>query len=289
MLLQLAVNGLVAGCISALLAGAFSILFTASRFFVFTFGASYALAAYMLLAGKGEAPVWVLSIVGIAAATALGAGLETGIYGPIRNRGNQPLQLMLASIGIYTIFQSSLSLAFGDATRTIRPAAVSKIIELLGARVTTVQIAIALTAIALITGIRLFFLRTDYGLQLRAVLDDVDLARAMGLDIKRIVLLGVMLGSAIAGAAGVLTSFDIDLTPTMGFGALLIGVVGAVIGGIHSARAAACGGFAVGLLKHIAVWKLPTEWQDGIVFVLLLFVLLLSPRGLFVTRSERAA
>jgi branched-chain amino acid transport system permease protein len=123
---------------------------------------------------------------------------------------------------------------------------------------------------------------------LRAVLGDAELARTIGLDIDRIVLLGVALGSGLAGAAAVLTSQDIDLVPTMGFDALLVAVVGAVVGGIGSVRGAAMGGFLVGLLRHVAVWKIPTQWQDGVLFLLLLCVLLLRPHGFLTTRPSGA-
>jgi len=288
MLFQLAVNGVVAGCLAALLAGAFSILYSASRFFVFTFGASYTVAAYSLLAGKGVAPMWALCAIGVLLATALGAGLELGIYRPVRRRGKQPLMLMLASIGLYTILQNTVSLAFGDATRTVRPTSPPTSLSFLGARLTTVQLAIALTAVALMAAVWLSLRKASYGLQLRAVLNDGELARAVGLDVDRVVLLGAALGSALAGAAAVLSSQDFDLVPTMGFEALLIGVVGAVVGGITTTRGAALGGFLVGLLRHVAVWQVPTQWQDGILFLLLLCVLLFRPHGLLTVRSRRA-
>ena len=280
MLLQLVVNGLIAGCLVALLAGAFSVLYSASRFFVFTFGASYTAAAYTLLAGKDALPMWALCPLGILMATALGAGLEQGIYRPVRRKGEQPLVLMLASIGLYMILQNLVSLAFGDTTQTVRSPTPPVSLEFFGARVTSIQLVIASAAVLLMVATWFLLRHTSFGLRLRAVLGDAELAKTIGLDVDHIVLLGASLGSGLAGAAAVLTSQDIDLVPTMGFDALLLGVVGAVVGGIGTVRGAALGGLLVGLLRHVTVWQLPTQWQDGIVFLLLLGVLLLRPQGL---------
>lgn len=118
MLIQLILNGLAAGAAAALLAGGFSLLYSASRFFIFTYGTSYTVAAYTILSlipGIGFRPA---AAAGVATATGLAVALEKGIYAPIRDAGDRPLVLMLASIGLYTIIQNVVSLAFGDATRS---------------------------------------------------------------------------------------------------------------------------------------------------------------------------
>lgn len=288
MLTQLLVNGLAAGAAAALLAGGFSILYSASRFFVFTFGASYTVAAYTALVVHGSAPYWAGALLGVLFAAALGLALEVTVYGPVRRRGNAPLVLMLASIGLYTILQNLVSLLFGDTTRTVRDWSVREGIAFFGARITHVQLLIVAASGVLLLAVWGLLAGSAVGLRLRAVLRDAELARIVGVNVDKTVMVGAAVGSALAGAAAVLVSMDTDLVPTMGFDALLIAVVGAVVGGISSVKGAALGGLLVGLLKHLGVWKLPTQWQDAILFLLLLVILVVRPHGLLTRATARS-
>jgi branched-subunit amino acid ABC-type transport system permease component len=88
-----------------------------------------------------------------------------------------------------------------------------------------------------------------------------------------------MLGSAIAGLAAILAAFDTDLTPVMGFKALLGAVVAVIVGGRGSILGVLLGGLLVGMAQHLVVWKLPAQWQDTSVFVILVVFLLFRPQG----------
>lgn len=92
----------------------------------------------------------------------------------------------------------------------------------------------------------------------------------------------------MAGIAGILMSLDTDMTPTMGFHALLLAIVACIVGGITSFKGAVLGGLFVGMILHLGVWKLPAAWQDAILFVILLLFLLLRPHG-FLGKPLRAA
>jgi branched-chain amino acid transport system permease protein len=89
------------------------------------------------------------------------------------------------------------------------------------------------------------------------------------------------LGSAISAIAGVFTMLNEGATPTMGFYPVFVAFVVAVVGGLGSIPGAIAGGYMVGLVESLGLWKIPTEWQNSIAFVLLFLVLLLRPQGLF--------
>jgi len=114
---------------------------------------------------------------------------------------------------------------------------------------------------------------------IRAIADDQALAEAMGVPIERSILLAFGIGSAIAGVAAVLVAYDTSFSPTMGFHALLFGVVAAIVGGIGSISGALLGGLLIGFAENFGVWRLPTQWQDTIVFVILVLFLVLRPEG----------
>ncbi len=281
MFTQVLVNGIIAGVQIALLAVGFSIVYTASRFFVFTFGSSFLCAAYAMLLVVRWTPRWIAALIAVLVGALLGGALERFLYRSIRNRTSSPLISMLASIGAYTALQNVVSMRFGDETRTFRTWITTEGHQFVGARISSVQIAIVLVASTALAATFVGLYATSLGRQLRAIANDELVARVVGVDVEAIVLFGTILGSCLAALAGILMSHDTDLVPTMGFQALLLGVVAAVIGGLNSAKGALVGGLFVGLVQHLGVWRLPTEWQDGILFVVLMLFLLFRPQGFF--------
>jgi len=122
---------------------------------------------------------------------------------------------------------------------------------------------------------------------MRALAANPELARVVGMDADRVVLYTFLVGSALCGAAGVLISLDIDMTPTMGLSALLMGVVAAIAGGIGSLPGAALGALLLALAQHLGVWKIPSQWQDAIAFAVLLVFLVFRPAGVFGARLRK--
>ena len=101
-------------------------------------------------------------------------------------------------------------------------------------------------------------------------------------------MVAFLVGSALAGVAGVLLAYDTDMIPTMGFRALLIGMVAMIIGGVGSIPGVAAGSVLLGLAQHFTAWWLSSQWQDAMVFVIMIFFLLLRPQG-FLGRPLRKA
>jgi len=172
-------------------------------------------------------------------------------------------------------------LFFGDDTKTLRSGIVSEGLELLDGRITPIQIVIiAVSAVLLI----LCWVLTKYtkmGTAMRAVASDPELAIVSGIDTDTTILFAFMLGSCLAGIAAILISFDIDMTPTMGMNALMMGVVAVIIGGVGSIPGAALGGFLLAFAQNFGVWKISSQWQDAIAFIILLVFLLFRPYGFF--------
>jgi branched-chain amino acid transport system permease protein len=111
----------------------------------------------------------------------------------------------------------------------------------------------------------------------------------VGINVEQIVVVAFAAGSALAGIAAILVSLDTDLRPTMGFNALLMGVVAAIVGGVGSIPGALMGGLLLGMAQHLGVWKLSTEWQDAIAFCILLIFLVFRPQGFFGLPLRRTA
>jgi branched-chain amino acid transport system permease protein len=115
--------------------------------------------------------------------------------------------------------------------------------------------------------------------------DNIEMARVVGIDTHRIALLVFGLGSALAACAALLILMRDGASSHMGFNLVFMGFVAVVVGGIGSLRGAVAGGYALGLVESLGMWKIPSEWQSSIAFVVLFLVLLLRPQGLFAGRQ----
>jgi len=290
MLSQLLVNGLIAGSIYALVALGFGLIYSTTRFFHFAHGAVYAAGAYLAYAG------WLLGLslyvaipLAVIGTAILGGLIDVGIYRPLRRKNASSLILLLASLGLFIVIQNLISLIFGDDTKTIRSGIVTEGLPIFGARITPIQVTIIIVSGFLLLLCWAFMKKTKMGKAMRAVANDPELARVVGIETDQVILVTFVLGSALAAIAAILISLDTDMTPMMGFYALLMGVVAVIAGGIGSIPGAALGGLLVGMAQHLGVWKIPTQWQDTIVFLILIFFLLFRPQGFLGKVVKKAA
>jgi len=287
---QLLANALIAASIYGLVALGFGLIYSTTRFFHFAHGAIYTSAAYLgfLFA------VWcgfrfpLAFTLAIGAASLLGVLIEIGVYRRLRRNNATSIVLLLSSLGVLIAAQNSLSLTFGDSSKSLHRGIAGEALQLWGARITSLQLTMIVVSFALwlLTWVLIRF--TRLGRMIRAVGNDPELSRVVGVDADKVIVVVYAWGSGLAAAAAILAALDTDMTPMIGFNALLVGVVAAIVGGIGSIQGSLLGALLVGLAQHLGVWKLPTQWQDAIVFLTLLIFLLLRPQG-FLGRPIRKA
>jgi branched-chain amino acid transport system permease protein len=125
------------------------------------------------------------------------------------------------------------------------------------------------------------------GLAMRAVSDDENLSRSIGVNVEQAILASVLCGSALAGLAGVLWGYNTAINPQMGFAALLSGIVAALIGGVGSLRGVLFGSILLATLQQVVIWTLPSHWQDVPVFIVLIIFLLFKPYDVLGKRHQK--
>lgn len=278
---QVLINGLVAGSGYALVAVGFGLIYATVRFFHFAHGAvvtaaAYAAYVFTIVAG------WPLPLaVGVAVLIAmlLGVLMEVVVYRRLRKVGATPLIHLVASLGIFVGLQGLVSVIFGEDTYVLRLAGSNEGMHILGARVTPVQLIIIVTSLVAALVAELGLRLTRIGRMIRALASDPELARIMGVPEEQLIIFVFAIGSALAAIAGILFGYDTDVTPALGFRSLMMGVVAAIIGGVGSIPGAVLGGLFIGFAQHLGILWLPTQWQDAIVFLVLILVLLLRPQG----------
>lgn len=287
---QVLINGIELGCAYALVALGFSLIYGTVRFFHFAHGGVYAFgayAAYMLIKVCAIPPLAAIPIA-IICSSAFGILLDLLVYRPIRARGASPLVLLIASLGALIAIQNAISLIFGDATLAVRTGTGTRSIALWGgANLTDAQTCVIIASVFIFIALSLFLRRTSVGLSIRGVSNDEELARIVGLKPQLARSWAFAIGSAVAGLAGIAVAYDVDLRPIMGFQAMLGAVVAVVVGGIGSIEGAFVGSLFVGLVQSLAAWPLPSEWQNTVLFAILVAFLLLRPQGFFGRKPVR--
>lgn len=301
MIQQLILNGIIAGSIYALIALGFTIIYRTVKFFHFAHGVVYTAGAYLaytivrLTLDNGLWTIdWIVAcLVGIVGAGVLGIFIDRVVYYPLRKQKASNLIFLLASFGVFIFLQNLIQLIYGAQILTIRTGPIKEGHQLsvlgyqLGAVITDIQILILVVSCLLSVALFWFIKYTKLGNAMRAVSDDAIAANVVGINPERIILTSFAIGSMLAGAAGILISFETNIEPTMGFSALLKGIIASIIGGIGSIPGAVLGGFFLGLAENLGIWKISAGWKDCIAFTILIVFLLLRPSGIWGIRTEK--
>lgn len=282
--------GGIAGSRLALLAFGFGLVYLTCGIFHFAHGAAYAGAAYAcwFAMDRWGWSFWLAAMLGVGVATLVGWLVEVWFYRPLRDRDAPPDVMFLTSLGLYTAAVNMLALAFGHETQTLGLA--NRSFELVPAGeaalplvVTATQLATLTVAVVSFAGLWWLFTRTDFGLAMRAMAANRELAEAVGLDPRRRLPQVVALASALGGLAAICVAADVGVSPSMGLEAVVTGAVAVVVGGVGSLPGTAVAGLLLGWLRHAATYAswIGTRWEEAVTFGLLLLILLVRPRGLF--------
>ena len=146
--------------------------------------------------------------------------------------------------------------------------------------ITEVQLLMLASAIILFFGLFFLLKYTIFGKAVKAIGDDEEVSKIVGINTDKIIGRVFFIGSAIAGLAGILVGFDTGIEPTMGLPLLLKGIIASIVGGIGSMAGGILGAFLLGFVENFGIWKISGEWKDAIAFLLLIFFLLFRPTGI---------
>lgn len=274
-------NGLQLGSIYALVALGYTMVYGIILLLNFAHGDIIMAGAYiswiaMAQLGMHPALAALLSIVGCMA---LGVAIDKIAYAPLREAPR--LSVLITAIGVSYFLESGSQLIFGADAKVV-PAFVNLTTVSFGS-VTLSLTAILTVVVTCISTVILTFLvqKTRLGKAMRAVSEDMGAARLMGVNVNSTISFTFAVGSALAGIGAILYSMAYhQATPTMGIMLGTKAFVAAVLGGIGSIPGAVVGGLVVGFVE-VAVAALGLSvWQDAVVFLLLIVVLVVKPTGL---------
>jgi branched-chain amino acid transport system permease protein len=293
--IQTIVNGLTTGCLYALIALGYSMVYGVLKLLNFAHGDLYMVGAfvgYFVIQWFGgpmalsiPVPLLVLLMFAIAGVGVglLGMAIERFAYRPLRDAPR--IAPLITALGVSFILENSVLLLFGGFTRSYQTPSFIRFssgIHIGALKVDSVQITIIVTSIVMMFGLQAIVNRTILGKSMRAVASDREAAEMLGIDVNRTIAFTFFIGSAMAGIAGVMSGLAFNqISNTIGFLAGLKAFTAAVVGGIGSIPGAMIGGIFIGMCESFSLSYISTQYSDLIVFGILIAVMLIKPTGIF--------
>lgn len=284
LLTQVVLNALMLGLTLVLISLGLSIIFGIMHVVNFAHGEVYMLGAFgswlfferLALPGPPLFRYSLTMVVTVILIGALGWILERWFFRPTRGK---ILQAFIVSLGFILILQAGALVTFGVSQRK-PPSAFHGVVNIAGAVLSTERVAVILICIVLIVALYLFIQKARPGRAMRAVAQDADAASLQGIDINHISSLCMVIGCGLAGAAGVLLGPVFYIDPYIGAVPVVKAFAAIVLGGMGSIPGTILGGLIIGFVESFGSTFLSGELGVMLIFIVLILVLLIRPRGL---------
>jgi branched-chain amino acid transport system permease protein len=199
---------------------------------------------------------------------------------------DHPLAPLISTIGLTIILQNLAVYIFGGQQVAFPETITQELYQFGPITISSVQIFILAVAITLMVVLWLFIERTKMGRAIRATAENHETAALLGVNVNRVVLITFMIGSGIAGVAGVLDGIkNSGISPFMGLAAAVKGLIVMLLGGLGNVPGAMVAGLLLGMIEILSAAYIGTTERDFFSFLILIFILLYRPTGLFGTRT----
>jgi branched-chain amino acid transport system permease protein len=278
--LNVAVGGILTGLVYGLMALGLSVIFGVVRVVNFAHGEMMSIAMYIavvLFSGFHLDPL--IMLIPIAAVMfVFGYALQAGLINPFITRPEHSQFLLVVALAI--IIVNVLLIIFGPDARTIQTSYAYDSFQLGVLIVDASKLYAGTAAILFAALLFVFFRSTLIGKAVRACADNYTGALVVGLDVNRLYALTFGIGAACVGAAGVMMTLIVDVTPMIGPSYTLLAFVIVITGGLGSMPGALLGGLLIGLTEAFAGLLFTPSAKSMFAFGILVLVLLLRPQGL---------
>ncbi|MCO5967667.1 branched-chain amino acid ABC transporter permease [Actinoallomurus soli] len=294
---QLIWNGLFVGSFYALVALGYSMVYGIIKLLNFAHGDLYMLGAFSgfamlgamggLVKSSSLVALFVVLILTMVATGLSGVVIERVAYRPLR--GAPRLSLLITAVGASFALEYGTRIVAGPNPKVYQVRLDGTALHVLGALITWQQLALMAVSIVLMVALNLLITRTRQGRAMRAIALDPKACLLMGIDVDKVISRTFFIGSALAGAAGVMAGgYYGKIDFLMGFIIGLKAFTAAVIGGIGNIPGTMLGGLLLGLLESFGTHFVGGQWRDVFAFGFLILFLTVRPTGLLGERvTER--
>ena len=275
------ISGISLGSVYAIIALGYTMVYGIAKMLNFAHGDVIMIGGYVSFCAMFYLglPSIVAVLMAVVVCTVLGIVIERLAYKPLRSAPS--LAVLITAIGVSYFLQNSALLIWKAAAKTYPPV-VAGAVQLFNGQLTISYISLLTIAacIVIMLALTTFVSKSKMGKAMRAVSEDMDAARLMGINVNSTISFTFAVGSALAGIGSVLYCCSYpQATPTMGSMLGLKAFVAAVLGGIGSIPGAMVGGIVIGLCECFVSAIGLSAWKDAVTFAILIIVLLFKPTG----------
>ncbi|HEX9464032.1 MAG TPA: branched-chain amino acid ABC transporter permease [Alphaproteobacteria bacterium] len=288
--LQLIVDAFALGGVYVLVALGFVLVLNGIGAVNLAHGDLVTLGGFIAIAAASWVPMWpgIVFLPIIALVMAVVGALLAAIT-PMRRRSDTPEEMSLATFAVGVMLAAALTGLYGTTPISGPPLVGNGQIGLFGAAISRQSVVIILTAVILVPAVHLLLNHTQFGRRLRAAGQDPELARALGIDTRRMAAATFALGTMLAGIAGLLLADRFTISPTFGLDLLVKSYVAVAIAGWGQVGAAAGVALAIALFETAVSTVAAPAIADAVVYVVLLVLLAFQPQGMFGPAAQRRA
>lgn len=277
LLVQVLFNGLSMGMIYVLIASGFTLIYSIMRILNFAHGELYMIAGFITFYLFEEAGLnyFVTLLLAMAVVALLGAFIERVFFHPFLDQHDPPL---IIALGLMMLIPGVALVGFGELDRGVKKI-FPGVLQVGGAFISFERIGIIIIAIIIMIALNFFLKNFKLGRALQAISQDAEAAALQGVNVGAMSTFGFALSCALAAAAGVLIAPLFVLNPFIGVEATFKALIVVVIGGLGSVQGAVAGGLLLGFMESFG-YTLIGGVSEILIFCLVLFILLVRPRGL---------
>lgn len=277
------ISGIVLGSGYALMASGLSLVWSTLGIFNFAHGVLMTLGAYLAWTVSDAAGLDFGLAAGIATSTAamVGAGIliERVVVRPFYGQRDILLITVMTTLAAMIFLQKGIQLVWGARLKQLAPILPGKV-RLFQTTISAQETLLIIAAPLLLGALWLFLSRSRIGRGIRAVGQNPDGARLIGIDVSRLFIVTFALSAVLAGFTGVLLGSVRLLTPEFGSEPLVKALIVVIFGGLGSLGGTVLAAYLMGLLEAALVFVFGIYWAPSMIFILLIAVLLVRPQGL---------
>ena len=279
--LQLVVNGITVGSILALAAIGLTLTYGILNLSNFAHGDFMTLGAYLTWLGNTSGlNIWLAMILGAVGTIIAMLVAEYLLWKPMRDRRATDTTLIIISIGLALFIRNGILLIYGGSNQLYELPVVPAL-EFGGLRIAYYRLIVVGLAIAAIVALHLILQNTKIGKAMRAVADNIELARVSGINVERVIFWTWVITGTLTAFAGGMYGLIAVVRPYMGWFLILPMFASVILGGIGNPYGAIAGAFIIGIAQEVTVPWLGSEYKLGVALAFTIVILLVRPQGLF--------
>ncbi len=278
---QLIINGIAVGSIIALAAVGLTLTYGILRLSNFAHGDFLTLGAYLTwLINTTGVNIWLSMILAAGGTVAAMLLSEKLLWSKMRSIRATSTTLIIISIGLALFLRNGIIFIWGGKNQNY-DLPVTQALDIFGLKVPQNQLLVLGLAVLAILGLHYLLQNTKIGKAMRAVADDLDLARVSGINVDRVIFWTWLIAGTLTSLGGSMYGLITAVRPNMGWFLILPLFASVILGGIGNPYGAIAAAFIIGIVQEISTPWLGSQYKQGVALLIMILVLLIRPKGLF--------